>query len=72
MLAQALQGLEVAVAKVALVRVAVPRVARHLVPLGAVPAEQLLGDQARWVLGPHYFVHLVPVQEGSSRAVAAL
>lgn len=73
MLVQAVDLAEAAVAEVALVGAAVPRHAGGLVRRGRpVPADELLGDEAAGILGPHRLVDPVAVQGRGARAAAAL
>lgn len=74
MLVQSRDVEEPATAQVTLPKlgVRVPRAARGLVRRGPVPADQLLGEDAVRVLGPHRGVHLVAVQSLGDAAAAVL
>lgn len=64
--------IEVTVTEVALPGRSVPGLARGFVFRRAVPADQLLRDDAVRVLGPHELVHHVAVQGRGLRTGAAL
>lgn len=72
MLIQTVQLQKNSATQVALISLAVPGAFVGLVRGRSVPVDEILGDEATWVLGAHKSVHLIAIERRCLRAGAGL